>query len=111
MDKEIIKQSKHLIKTNNLIELQKAYHNIIENQINISIPYLYKEVFYYSCQLGNEKIIKWLTEVYNNMEDINQISLRQIFPYGKYLLNLNKEKNGKIVEWYDTVFLPTTRKQ
>jgi len=45
------------------------------------------------------------------MDDINKISLRQIFPYGKYLLNLNKEKNGKIVEWYDTVFLPTTRKK
>ena len=109
MDKEIIKQSKHLIKTNNLLELQKSYHNIIEQKIDISIPYLYKEVFYYSCQQGNEIIIKWLTEVYNNMDNINQISLRKIFPYGKYLLNLNKDDNGKILEWYDNVFLPTIR--
>jgi len=46
MEKEIIKQSKYLIQTNNLVELQKAYYNIIENQTNISIPYLYKEVFF-----------------------------------------------------------------
>ena len=111
MEKEIIKQSKYLIQTNNLVELQKAYYIIIDNQTNISIPYLYKEVFFYSCQQGNEIIIKWLIEVYNTMDDINKISLRQIFPYGKYLLNLNKEKNRKIVEWYDKVFLPTTRKQ
>lgn len=110
MENEIIKQSKHLIKTNNFIELQKSYHNIIEDNVDISIPYLFKEVFFYSCQLGNEIIIKWLIELYTNMDDITKISLRQIFPYGKYLLNQNKKKNSKILDWYDNNFLPTIRK-
>ena len=72
-------------------------------EYNVNIPSIFKEVFYHACLRGETEIITYLIRFYFELDDITQVVLRQMFPYGKYIMN------PSLTEWYDTSILSLVR--
>ena len=49
-------------------------------------PYFFHKVYLHACLKKREAIADWLFTLYAKMDPIQQIALRQIFPYGRHLL-------------------------
>ena len=83
--KEIIREMKDLVVLDNLEGL-KDY--VYENQ-SLDLPWdvVYKDVYLHACLKKKPLIVNWLLEVYESMDPISKIALKQLFPYGRYLLN------------------------
>ena len=98
---EIIKTCKIYIRHNDLDMLKTYYANLQDPEIliisGIAYEYIYQKIFLYTCIIGSDEILKWLTETYFEFDDISKIALRQSFFYGKYLLKTYKHE----IKWYD----------
>jgi hypothetical protein len=53
-----------------------------------SLPtdYIFQKVYVHACLKKNQPIVDILMDIYKELDPITQISLRQTFAYGKYLL-------------------------
>ena len=50
--------------------------------------YVFQKVYLHACLKGRKQLAEWLEkDVYPLLEPIQQIALRQIFPYGHHLLS------------------------
>lgn len=76
---------KDLVALDNLEGL-KDY--VYENQ-SLDLPWdvIYKDVYLHACLKKKPLIVNWLLEVYESLDPITKIALKQLFPYGRYLLN------------------------
>ena len=83
--KVIIRDMKDLVVLDNLEGL-KDY--VYENQ-SLDLPWdvVYKDVYLHACLKKKPLIVNWLLEVYESLDPITKITLKQLFPYGRYLLN------------------------
>lgn len=60
---------------------------IIEHPVQLDVPYIFHRVYLHACLKGQRVIADWMEKtVYPSLDKIQQIALRQIFPYGKHLL-------------------------
>ncbi len=48
--------------------------------------YLFQKVYIHACLRKQKAIAEWLTTMFESMDPISQIAVRQVFAYGKYLL-------------------------
>ena len=70
---------------NNLEDLKTYIPTLFE--YNYDWPTLFHKIYLHACLKKKHEIAYWLqTEIYTIMDPIQQIALRQIFPYGRYLL-------------------------
>ena len=83
--KDMTRFMKDLVTLDNLEGL-KDY--VYENQ-SLDLPWdvVYKDVYLHACLKKKPMIVNWLLEVYETMDPITKIALKQLFPYGRYLLN------------------------
>jgi len=83
--KDMTRFMKDLVTLDNLEGL-KDY--VYENQF-LDLPWdvVYKDVYLHACLKKKPLIVNWLLEVYESMDPITKIALKQLFPYGRYLLN------------------------
>ena len=102
IQKEVIKNCKHLIDIYDLIELKKYYTELMTTNFDydINFSYIYKDVFFYACNKENKDVIHWLIQLYHSFDDVTKIALRQMFTYGKYILI--RKKNSQLANWYET---------
>lgn len=49
--------------------------------------YIFQKVYVHACLKKHTVIAEFLMEQFREMEPIQQIAVRQVFSYGKYLLN------------------------
>jgi hypothetical protein len=88
--KGIIADMKGIVGKGNLEGL-KEYYAIVLSELDessyIAWDVVYKDVYLHACLKKQQPIVDWLLEVYETFDDITKIALRQLFPYGKYLLN------------------------
>ena len=76
---------KKYIDDSNLEELQRFSYSLLE--FSYDWPYLFQKVYLHACLKKRADMAEWLhTCMYSKMDEIQQIALRQVFPYGKYLL-------------------------
>jgi hypothetical protein len=88
---ETIRTCKNFINTNDLISLQKYVITLFDQENDW--PYLFQKVYLHACLKGQEDTEKWLREaMYPQMDPIQQIALRQIFPYGRHLIATAKRR-------------------
>ena len=105
MNRNIIKTAKKYVEENNSIMLKNLYTDItnMDCEYDVNIPSIFKEVFYHACVHGETEIITYMISFYFELDDITQVLLRQMFPYGKYIMN------PTLTEWYDTNVLSLVR--
>jgi len=93
ISEQIVKECKEYIEKANIEGIKKYYTELINTEMpsKIDWSYIFHKVYLHSCLKGVEGISSWLEhEVYIKMDGIEQIALRQIFPYGRHLLRNKK---------------------
>jgi hypothetical protein len=94
MNDEIIRTCKTCIETNNFDELQ-AYSFECMNYEYEQLPdwpTIFYRVYLHACLKGKYAIADWLQQtLFLKLDPIQQIGLRQIFPYGRHLLSKAKQ--------------------
>jgi hypothetical protein len=84
--KDIVREMKDLVVLDNLEGL-KDYVYEIQPLVDLPWDVVYKDVYLHACLKKKPLIVNWLLEVYETMDPITKIALKQLFPYGRYLLN------------------------
>ena len=99
--KEFIKSGKDSIRYNSIKELNHMLEEINKpNEYEINRAFLYKDLFLYACKYGTKDILIWFIELYYEFNVIEQIALRQIFFYGKYVANKNISFSNRLFTNY-----------
>jgi hypothetical protein len=79
-----LKESKKLIENDNLEGLQEYY---LENQDeNFPWEYVYQKLYLHACLKKQHRIVDWMKPLFDHFDPIQQIGIRQMFSYGRYLL-------------------------
>jgi hypothetical protein len=88
MNKELVSNCKSYVTEGNLAGLQEYYSEIqsMEYEYDPNWQYIYQQVYLHACLKKKRDIADWLTSIFSNFDPVSQIALRQVFPYGRYLL-------------------------
>lgn len=79
-----IKTCKSFIDENNLYSLQEYYQENVDQPF--AWEYTYQKIYLHACLKKRHKIAEWMKTLFPNFDPIQQIAIRQMFSYGKYLL-------------------------
>lgn len=79
-----IKHCKTLIDEGNLSELQAVFQEVQEE--NYAWEYVYQKLYLHACLKKKVEIVEWMKGLFSMFDPIQQIGIRQMFSYGKYLL-------------------------
>jgi hypothetical protein len=79
-----LKDCKILIEKDNLEGLQEYYTGFSEE--NFPWEYIYQKLYLHACLKKKTRIVKWFDSLFHSFDPIQQIALRQMFSYGRYLL-------------------------
>jgi hypothetical protein len=92
MNNIIITNCKEFINDGNLKGLQDYYNELqnMEYDYSPNWQYIYRQIYIHSCLKKKRDIADWLTNIFQVFDPVSQIALRQIFPYGRYLLSVSK---------------------
>lgn len=84
----VVRDAKLLITKGDKEGLEAYYMNLIEiyDTSTIDFPYLFRHIYVHACLKKKHEIVSWLKELYETMDPIMKIALRQIFAYGDYLI-------------------------
>jgi hypothetical protein len=55
-------------------------------QLAPNLQYLYQKVYLHACLKKKVEIVDWLTSLFSTFDQVSQIAMRQMFPYGRHLL-------------------------
>jgi len=88
MNKELVSNCKSYVTEGNLAGLQSYYSEIqsMEYEYNPNWQFIYQQVYLHACLKKKKDIADWLTSIFPSFDPVSQIALRQVFPYGRYLL-------------------------
>jgi hypothetical protein len=91
MDTEIIRDCKKFLNDGDFESLKEYYRSLLwrtEYEKEPDWPYIFHRIYIHACLKGRSDAAEWLANaVYSNMDEIQRIALRQIFPYGRLLLS------------------------
>ncbi len=85
---EIIKKFKSYIDVNDLSGAVLFYDGLLCFDAPEDLPwdYMYQKVYLHACLKKRRNFVEWLTGLFEALEPIQRIALRQMFAYGRYLL-------------------------
>lgn len=89
----MIDRCKRHIDSGNLEDIQSYYRELMLSEFSQEPdwPYIFHRVYLHACLKGRAEIAVWIQQaLFPMMDPIQQIALRQIFPYGRYLLSKAK---------------------
>ena len=88
MNDAFIRTCKTYVNEDNLLGLQDCYNEMQNTEVdyNLNWEYIYHRIYLHACLKKKHNIVEWLTSMFSTLDPISQISLRQIFPYGRFLL-------------------------
>ena len=81
---DFIRLCKTRIDNDDLIGLQEVYQEYIDEPY--AWEYAYQKIYLHACLKKKKDIAEWLVSLFTIFDPIQQIALRQMFAYGKYLL-------------------------
>jgi hypothetical protein len=93
MEYQIIADCKFHVEGNDLQSLQSYFQELLQSQNGQpDWPVIFHRVYLHACLKGRPEIAEWLEKtVFPMMDGIQQIALRQIFSYGRYLLSKSQK--------------------
>jgi hypothetical protein len=83
---ELIKPFKIYIQADNLESCQSYLLHLRTEYEDLPWDYIFQKVYLHACLKKKTAIVDWLMIIYNELNAIEQIALRNVFPYGRYLL-------------------------
>lgn len=84
----ILDECKSFVNNGDLKGLQDYYSDIqqIDYGYTPNWQYVYQKVYLHACLKKKKEIADWLTSIFSSFDQISQIAMRQMFPYGRHLL-------------------------
>ena len=82
--KAFLSECKSLIEKDNLEGLQEVYADMRDE--DFPWEYLYQKLYLHACLKKKKRIVEWMDSLFGLMDPIQQIALRQMFSYGRYLM-------------------------
>ena len=79
-----LQEGKAFITEGNLEALIELYTE--QSKENYAWEYVYQKLYLHACLKKKRDIVEWLKSLFPQFDPIQQIALRQMFSYGKYLL-------------------------
>ncbi len=80
---------KQMVERENLVGLQEYFQLALVGELDSEAEwdYLFQKVYLHACLKKKIVIAEWLEkEVFPQLPPIQAMAIRQVFPYGKYLL-------------------------
>ena len=91
MDQQIMETCKYYIEEELLDELKTYVDYVLHLNIQdyrLPIEYMYQQIYLHSCLKKKPQIAEWIQSLFSQIfNEVQQIALRQMFIYGKYLLS------------------------
>lgn len=85
---------KRMIELDNLSGIQTYYQELLDDEHDmIDWQVLFKDCYLHACLKKRVAIAEWFVTVFEDFDPISKIALRQVFPYGRYLLTKGQGKN------------------
>jgi hypothetical protein len=75
---------KTMIEKDNLEGLQEYYAESMQE--NYPWEYIYQKLYLHACLKKKKRIVEWMVGLFPMFDPIQQIALKHMFSYGKYLL-------------------------
>jgi hypothetical protein len=89
-DEDVINQCKTLLDENALQDFVIFCISVLQTTPKkpFDLPTIFHRVYLHACLRGRKEAADWMKgTLYPRMDPIQQIALRQIFPYGNHLLS------------------------
>jgi len=88
MNDALIKECKTYVNSGDLSGLQSYYTDLQNTEFLTPVNWqlIYQKVYLHACLKKQKEIADWLTHMFSTFDQITQIAMRQLFPYGRYLL-------------------------
>lgn len=89
IEDQLISIAKENVNKGNLEGLQqfwKECNDDIEFERDIAWDYIFNKIYIHASLKKQHHILEWLNQLYNDFDPIQQIALRQMFAYSRYLL-------------------------
>lgn len=88
---QVVQECKQYIEEGNIVALRELCSEVLQSTYPSYAapdwPYIFHRVYLHACLKGKKDIADWMaTDVYPLLDGIQQVALRQIFPYGRLLL-------------------------
>jgi hypothetical protein len=77
--------SKRLVEEDNLDELQIWYEQ--HKDETFAWEYIFQKIYLHACLKKKKEIVEWLQTLFSSFDPIQQIGIRQMFSYGRYLMS------------------------
>ena len=89
IEDQLIAEIKPNINKGNLEGLQELWsqYNDTDFERDIAWDYVFQKIYIHACLKKQKDITIWLDTLYKEFDPIQQIAMRQMFSYGRYLLN------------------------
>ena len=87
MADEIVRNFKAYVNAGSLDTCQDYVQILREEYEALPWDYIYQKVYLHACLKKQTHIVDWLLELYKELNPIEQIAIRQVFPYGRHLLS------------------------
>lgn len=89
MNQDILRTCKKYIDANDMEGIHKQYRELMHTEFpeEPDWAWIFQKAYLHACLRGRVEMSKWLHEaLFPMLDPIQQIALRQVFPYGRYLL-------------------------
>lgn len=87
MADDLIKPFKMYINADDLKSCQLYMAELHDEYEALPWDYMFQKIYLHACLKKKNTIVDWLLELYKELNPIEQIALRQVFPYGRHLLS------------------------
>lgn len=82
-----VKDLKLLVERGDLESMKAYILDVFETRDDVDPAYTFQKVYLHACLKKKGLIAEWLqSECFQHLDSIQQIAIRQVFSYGKYLL-------------------------
>jgi hypothetical protein len=84
-----LKDLKQMVERENLVGLQEYFQCALNGELDSDTEwdYLFQKLYLHACLKKKVVIAEWLEkEVFPQLPPIQAMAIRQVFPYGKFLL-------------------------
>ncbi len=86
---QLISEIKTIIERDNLYELQEKWQEYIYQTDfgrEIAWDYVFQKIYLHAALKKKKNICNWLDSIFKYLDPIQQIALKQMFPYARSLL-------------------------
>ena len=81
----VLKRFKSYVDANDLNGAQTFLAGLVAE--DLPWDHLYQKVYLHACLKKRRAFVEWMDGLFETLEPIQKIALRQMFSYGHYLLN------------------------